>query len=479
MTTAATAGAIRIAAGTASARGVLACLAGHRIVTRNGADGIYAGWTWNGESLDVHQDRYGFFPLFQSAGPEGTQLSTDLVQLLAPGTPRALDLDALAVFLRLGFFVGDDTPFTSIRAVLPPRHPVAPAHPSRRSAIEGFIDLLRQAVRRRLPAAPFVLPLSGGRDSRHILFELTRAGCPPARCVTVRHFPPRGNDDVEVAAALCERLRIPHVVLDQPGDRVEAERRKNLRTHLCTEEHAQFLVLADYLKSATAVTYDGIAGDVLSQSGYMHPALLDLFRRGNARIVAEFILAGQGNVVSEAALSQLVAPRWRRELARERAVARLEREVATHFGAVNPIASFYFWNRTRREIALAPFGLLRDIVTYAPYLDRDLFDFLASLPPELTIDRTLHSEAIAIAFPEHEEVGYERKTVARAGQARQRRLARALMRILAASGSRGLLNRRGLTPSLGWTAVTGSADRLWSAPFAIWLDQVAGFCESD
>jgi hypothetical protein len=47
----------------------------------------------------------------------------------------------------------------------------------------------------------------------------------------------------------------------------------------------------------------------------------------------------------------------------------------------NPLGSFCFWNRTRREIALAPFSTLEGVPTvYAPYLDNHLFDFI-NCPP--------------------------------------------------------------------------------------------------
>ncbi len=464
------------AGGRPSATGTLACLAGHRI---GGEDGVYAGWTWDGEALRIEQDRYGMFPLFRWSPTDGSVLSTDLLQLVERGAPTGLDFDALSVFLRLGFFVGDDTPFASIRAVLPPRRSIAAARLSRPAAIRGSIDLVRQAIRRRLPTAPFVLPLSGGRDSRHLLFELIDAGYPPGRCVTVRHFPPRGNEDEEIARLLCGRFGLAHVVLDQPRDRIDTERRKNLRTHLCTEEHGQFMVLADYLSGATRETFDGIAGDVLSQSSYADPALLALFRRGDVRGVAEFLLHGHGNVVTERALSRLVAPRLHGQLSRERAVARLEREIATHLDAVNPIASFYFWNRTRREIALAPYGLQREITAFAPFLDCDVFDFLGSLPPELTIDRTLHTETIATAFPGYADIAYAQPARRNEDAGFQRTLAWGLLTMLARSGKRRLLNRAGLLPSIGTTLVTGATDRLWAVPLAIWLDQITTIGRSD
>jgi hypothetical protein len=46
-------------------------------------------------------------------------ISSSIPRLIEAGAPIEVDEPALAVFLRLGFFIGDDTPYKHIRA-LPP-----------------------------------------------------------------------------------------------------------------------------------------------------------------------------------------------------------------------------------------------------------------------------------------------------------------------------------------------------------------------
>ena len=89
----------------------------------------------------------------------------------------------------------------------------------------------------------------------------------------------------------------------------------------------------------------------------------------------------------------------------------------------------------------------------------------------MTIDRTLHTEAIATAFPGYADIGYARPSERNEDAGLQRTLAWGLLRMLARSGT--LLNRAGLLPSIGMTLVTGSTRRLWAVPFAIWLDQIS------
>jgi len=70
--------------------------------------------------------------------------------------------------------------------------------------------------------------------------------------------------------------------------------------------------------------------------------------------------------------------------------------------------SFFFWNRTRREIALASYRILNGgTEVLSPYLDHDLFDFLASLPASLMLDRQFHSETIRRAYPEYADIPFE------------------------------------------------------------------------
>ena len=356
--------------------------------------------------------------------------------------------------------------------MLPPAPPRPPPAIRRHAAIDGFIDLFKAAIARRLPSAPYVLPLSGGRDSSHILFALHEAGHAPAACVTVRHFPPRGNDDEIVARELCAMLGIAHCLISQPSDRGLLERRKNAATHSCSDEHAQFVVLADHLRAHTRETYDGIGGDVLSQSGYLTPRSHAFFERGDIGGFAAFVLDGYGTALSEAALARTLAPRIQAAVPRERALARLCREIARHADGPNPTAAFFLANRTRREIALAPYGLMRDIVVYAPYLDAALYDFLAALPASVQMDRTLHTEAIARAWPRFAHVPYERKGAAVRDPRATRRLARTLTPI-AARGARRWIRAAGVLPRLAAAAIDGRPERLWNAALLFYVDHIA------
>jgi asparagine synthase (glutamine-hydrolysing) len=387
-------------------------------------DGIFAEWSWDGVQLTVRNDRYGFHPLLYFEREGEICVSPSLFTLLARGAPAELDDAGLAVFLRLGYFVGDDTPLRAVRA-LPPGAVlewrdgacrrsggywfVPPDRPARDDAIDAYVSLFRAAVHKRLPRnGDFVVPLSGGRDSRHLLLELCKLGCQPESCVTVRGYSAGQDADVEVARLVAKAVGLPHIVLEQQQSWFQAEVRKNLATNLCADEHAWFLVFADYVSGTTDTVYDGIGGDVFTGSAVSETQRVELeewarlFEAGRFGALADAMLYQVGP-----ALGPLLTREARARMSREVAIVHLADELRKHTPAANPLASFWFWNRTRREIALSPYALLRTVPrVYSPYVDHDLYKFLASLPAELAWREDFHTATIRRGHPRYADVPY-------------------------------------------------------------------------
>lgn len=416
---------VRMQGGRAATQGQADAEFGHRLPSAGHGvdDGVFAGWHWDGTRLVAGNDRYGFQPLFWTRFPDGgVGVSPSLARLIEHGAPTELDIEALAVFFRLGFFIGDDTPFAAIKA-MPPDAVFAWSHGtlechgrfprvrkastlSRDDAIDAYIDHFARAMARRTPGSDaFAVPVSGGRDSRHILLELHRTGLRPAVCVSALDNPPDPNQDPAVAGQLCAALGFGHVVIEQQLSVLSAQVRKNRETHFCATAHGWYLALADFLSHRFDCVYDGIAGDVLSQSSYLDADLDAVFRSRDARLVADALLGR--NASTQTMLDGLLKGRLRAALDPEVARHRLSGEVARHLDMPNPIASFFFWNRTRRQIALAPHALLKGIPrVHAPFLDHDLFDFAATLPADMLMDRAFHTDAIARAYPAFAHIPY-------------------------------------------------------------------------
>src|SRR5262245_7476643 len=150
--------------------------------------------------------------------------------LLEQGAPRDLNFPGLAVFSRIRFFIGEDTPFKYVSA-LPPNATLEwtdgvlrvtggyvfqkAQDLSRDEAIDRYISLFKESILRRVSlCSDCALPLSGGRDSRHILLELSELGYPPKLCVTVKNYPPHADESIP-ASLLAAAVKVKHVVLRQ------------------------------------------------------------------------------------------------------------------------------------------------------------------------------------------------------------------------------------------------------------------------
>jgi hypothetical protein len=379
-------------------------------------DGVYLEWEWDGSKLVIRNDRYGFHPAYCYVSDSLVMVSPSLPALLRLGAPASLDEEALAVFLRIGYFVGDDTPFSGIRA-LPPNvdfewrpgqwrmrggRPNPPARSlGRADAIEAYIALFRAAMEKRLPSGGYVFPLSGGRDSRQMLLQLCAMGAPPEECVTGSKFPPEPQD-FRVASELCASLGVPHRSLPSGND-LRNDLFANPMQNFCADQGGWLTPLAAYLGDRTHDTYVGIGGGELTALMAPSRIQLALFEAGNAEELARRqVDLKRGASIMEALLS----PEQKRRMSRDAAIARIATEYSTHLDAPVASKSFAFWNHVRREHALGPYALFTGVQTiYAPYLDHDLFDFLCGLPLSL-LDDDLHLETIASAFPSAAGIAY-------------------------------------------------------------------------
>ncbi len=473
---------------------------GHRISrgTATAPDGIFAAWEWDGCRLEVRNDRYGASPLFYWHDDDQFCVSPSILTLIARGAPTTIDEPGLAAFLRLGFFLGDDTPFAAIRAVSPgsvlewsagtlratagrPRTPINRA--TRDRAIDGFVTLFHQAIVRRPPDGDGTfVPLSSGRDSRHILFELCALGHRP-RCVTIPRYPPRPGEDERVAPLIAAAVDVPHTVLRQNPSRFDTESRKNWATHLCADEHAWYLEMIVTLGASPTVVYDGLGGALSVANRFHSRESLALIEAGRTRELADRLLRAY-SVYTEPYLQRVLRADAYAALSRARAVERFGHELDGHADAPDPIKSFNFWNRIRRELALVPYGMMKHVPTvYSPYLDHELYDFLMGMPatvmsPDLAAgDKSFHTEAIHRAFPQYRDLPFENKQASKldAGPHNVRFAMEASRFILRhAHAHRRLINRRFVLPRALYASrsTTFGRSRPWFPGLCLYLTQL-------
>jgi len=391
-------------------------------------DGVFVEWRWDGRQLVVENDRHGFLPLFYSCVGQEIWVSTTMDGVLRGNSRRGLDLAALAVFFRFGQFIGDDTALEDVR-FLPPNstlvwrdgvatltrrpEPVAVAYPRGLNfddAVDAYAELFAQAITRRLPQDDrFTVPISGGRDSRHILLELARQGRVPASCMTVKYRPPATNEDNRIARLLTERLGIAHVQLDKPASFFEATRQDVFLTNYCGGGHGWIQPVAGYLSGRFETTYDGLAGDELSALLIPGDPKLALFR---GRRLTELAAQLLDETRQEKANEGLLAGSLYRRMPRGLAIERMAQELKNHADSHSPVVSFNFWNRTRRCIASIPFAILSGVpLVHCPFLDHRLFDFLIGLDPALIAGKGFHDAAILRAYPDFADIPFEDKSL--------------------------------------------------------------------
>ena len=344
------------------------------------------------ESTYGLEHEFGFVPYFLFRDkPIGAARLLDVVRSAGDVT---LDLPALNVFLRAGIFVNGATPFREVRRFCPAPIIVPPTDWRRDQAIDAYTSLFRQAIlRRRDPAS--ILALSGGRDSRHMLLELHAQKVLPKSVLTVDI---ETSNDCEIAEQLARAVGVRHVIR-QPCDTMEGAVRTVFATDFMSTQHTWFVDVAR--ERDGSAWWDGIAGDVLSTGTFLEEWNARLFETGCVEELAD-------RMVSRGKIPYF---RDQTHFKREDAVTAIHDELRRHVGAANPVGSYYFWNRTRTDAASSAFGMLRPNgqTTLAPFLDRDLWPFLASLPARMIIHQTFRDEVIARTYPAFAQIPYAQK----------------------------------------------------------------------
>ena len=134
---------------------------------------------------------------------------------------------------------------------------------------------------------------------------------------------------------------------------------------------------------------------------------------------------------------------------------------------------------------MIPFSILPDagITAVTPYLDHDLIDFLASLPVDMYLDKTFHTETIRVMYPEYSDIPYAggNNTPVIESNMHYRRFLLESCLYLSVSGS-GLLVDKLMTirRMLALAFMRGGNIRMhmsWVAPFTVlYLAQLGKFC---
>jgi hypothetical protein len=254
----------------------------------------------SGAVLDLVTDMFGIAPLYYRRLQDLVLFATNPRYLAADGDEP--DYRAWRCLVQTGFILGDRTLTKSVLRV-PPRHVLRfrgdtiEARPwfdyggwpdgSRRidgEAIANFEESFQSALSRclQLQTPGIVLSLSSGHDSRRILAGLQYRDV-PFEALTVRVFQKENRDlDATFASLMAEELGFPHRVIDSShavgsrGYAVEFARYDRERQILLASEcdyHTWAVPLMHALPESPTIFFDGLAGDVFGNSGFVVPHL--------------------------------------------------------------------------------------------------------------------------------------------------------------------------------------------------------------
>ncbi|MDP4528130.1 hypothetical protein Q3O59_03680 [Alkalimonas delamerensis] len=388
---------------------------GYQLAGDTPDDGAFVRWSLKQGRFELSADRLGLYPLYYVEMDAQLVISNSLA-LLAERFPLETDAEAVGLFLRLGFYLGSDTAFLGVKRAegqlrvqlddtgltIESRRPELKRMSQPFSAAR-YQQLFAGALAKlRGAQLPLYVPLTGGKDSRHILLTASSLGLPIKESYTTRVLSPHSNDDVTIARELCQRLQVPHRVLDSEQRLHNAEQQKNIRTSFETYDHFWINQVGQYMTQKTpGLVLDGFGGDVLSQSKVVTPQMHRCYQQGDWAALAALIapMDPYFEAYFQARPEFLVSP--------ERLQARLQAELEKFADEVIPVKSFYFWNRSRRAIAISSFRQLNgNSQAFFPYMQAELFDFLRALPEDLYFSQQFHANCIAQAFPEFADIPF-------------------------------------------------------------------------
>jgi asparagine synthase (glutamine-hydrolysing) len=183
--------------------------------------------------LVAARDRFGIKPLYYTRTPDGFALASELRTLLRiPGVERELDHESLWHYLTLRFVPGERSILAGVRR-LPPGHLLevdldtqeldvrrwyglrfeSDATPTRAEWVERVHTALREAVARwSLADVPLACSLSGGLDSSAVVALLAESGARDLRSYTLGFTDEEDErlNELPLARALAERYGTDH-----------------------------------------------------------------------------------------------------------------------------------------------------------------------------------------------------------------------------------------------------------------------------
>jgi len=372
----------------------------------------FALWQSNSNTLMLGVDRFGMRPLYYLNQAKTVCFASEIKSLGQTQANISLNHDALEEMFVFGFLLGDKTLINGINRVPPASVLIFNGNTMKKSRYWWFdrihIDphlgvddyiienerLFYRAVRKTSNEYESVsCLLSSGYDSRRIILELTRLG-KRISSYTVGYSKPSDNYEIDynISKKISMQLGTKHTVVDQANPEEEPLNIFNMFTLLDFEsdEHQFIMPLLPEIPVNGDINFDGLGGDILINGLFLKEDILAVIH--DNKKVAQKILTYNPNLWSSYTRLKGNGPDL------EERIIKILNDLPD---SPNKLTQFFFINRTRREIALFPYGLLSlKIESILPYLDYDLVNQSLSLSPILKLGSNLQEKILRLNYNE-------------------------------------------------------------------------------
>lgn len=370
---------------------------GDQVVFSSEAKGVIAGRT-----VPSKAGGSGLLQLIAGAAPFGSATWLEGIEVVEPGTILRLSKDGRSVRRYWQFHFRES----------------GPQMPEREYA-DGFAHRLAQATERCMKGAgevPVGITLSGGLDSRSIALSLDPRHLP---IPSLTYGDPE-SADVVFAAQLAKVVGFDHHYVEDERPKLIADSNRRLDEIFGKPEGAErglygaqidrviwrgegmgpfggmsSMIWHPLYQRHMRVFLNGACGDALTGS-HLSPKLLAAPSRDAMRAALFRSSVWQPRSTVERVLRRSFVDRYWDSLEAKFA------ETFANVDADEPMAVWSVWdmeNRQRRG-AFATFTIERYFCTCrAPYLDYDLADFLASVPPMWRFQQRVYKKMIVEHFP--------------------------------------------------------------------------------
>ena len=346
--------------------------------------------------------RLGEFPCFVRRATEQTpeKFASNLFELRTPTSK--VDPLGLAVLLALGFQVSRRTVMDGVERVgashqgdedLVSRQQFAgfPSPSSRPPSRGEIVELAVHAIRKSMPSARPIVPLSGGKDSRLIFLGLRSLGVRPRVLLTAGSA--RHSVDALIARDIARQYSDLIEFVPSRAWSGDIERWRHAMTSFESLEHGWFVPVALRARSLGGPVTDGIGAGVLATGSLMKEEAVRLWKQGRMDELAEWTLqhaAGVGGEFFEEA-RRVGLPLASADEVRQEIVGAL----FALRNYPNPLGCFSLFHWTRRGIGASAFGLLGRENVIAPWMDFELCKSLLAIELDEAIQHDWRDDVLA------------------------------------------------------------------------------------